>query len=136
MDTRAIDSNKNFFLTKVPNRSINTLTEYLLGKIRIGSLLCTDGYPSYPGVADNLALNHRVVNHSMGFVGSDGTHTNNIEAFWSHMKSSMRKENGVMRVNIDNWLNEYTFKRRYIVGANKEEFEVIFKKILKYLFSE
>jgi len=36
------------------------------------------------------------------------TQTNYIEGFWSHLKSTMRKENGVQRNFIDNWIAQYT----------------------------
>lgn len=60
--------------------------------VSVGSILHSDGYPSYLAVADNLNLAHHVVNHSRGFVSVDGTHTNNIEGFGAHLKSSIRKE--------------------------------------------
>ncbi|KAG0418566.1 hypothetical protein DMUE_6400, partial [Dictyocoela muelleri] len=86
---------KNFYLKRVENRQSDTLSFALEGLIGVGTLVCTDGYPSYPNVCSNLALNHKTVNHSIGFVAPDGTHTNNIEGFWSHLKSQMRKEDGV-----------------------------------------
>jgi hypothetical protein len=65
----------------VENRSVECLSTALEGRICVGSFLYGDGHPSYPGVARNLALSHKVVNHSIGFVASDGTHTNNIETY-------------------------------------------------------
>ena len=132
----AVDENKNFIIKRVPNRQSETLRTTLEGVVRVGSILCTDGYPSYPSVAANLSCLHRIVNHSEGFVSQDGTHTNNIESFWSHLKSTMRKENGVMRANIDEWLAEYTFKRRYIIGETREEFLKVFIEILKIIINE
>lgn len=123
-----------FILKRIPNRRIETLTEVLGKSLLIGTMLFSDGYPSYPSVAENLGVSHRVVNHNRGFINEDGTHTNNIEGFWSHLKSSMRKENGVKRTNIDNWLIQYTFKRRYIMGASKEEFAALFIAIIKLYF--
>jgi hypothetical protein len=125
---------RNFFVKRIENRQIMTLSESLESVIFVGSRLFTDGHPSYPGVASNLSLVHSVVNHNRGFVASDGTHTNNIEGFWSHLKSSMRKENGVQREKIDDWLNFYTFRRRYLMHCNREEFAEIYIEILKYYF--
>ncbi|KAG0422569.1 hypothetical protein DMUE_6200, partial [Dictyocoela muelleri] len=111
-----------------------TITPALEDVIRVGSVLYSDGHPSYPAVASNLGLEHKVVNHSEGFVNDEGNHTNDIEAFWSHLKASMRKENGVKRENVDNWLAEYEFKRRYLVNSTCEEFEAYFIEILKIIF--
>lgn len=132
----AIDNTneKNFFLKRVDNRRITTITDCLRGSINLGSVLVSDGHASYPSVARNLNLVHHVVNHSLGFVGPDGTHSNNIEGFWSHLKSTMRKENGVKRINIDDWLIQYTFKRRFVLGCSREEFFGVFVAILKYYF--
>lgn len=127
--------NKNFFIKRIPDRTIESITTALEGVVRCGSRFYTDGYPSYPRVAENLSLNHSVVNHSSGFISTDGTHTNNQEGFWSHLKASMRKEHGVKRENIDIWIDEYTFKRRYIIGSKREEVCTIFIELLKYLLN-
>jgi hypothetical protein len=110
------------------------MTSSLQQVILPNSNLLSDGHASYPAVARNLQCQHRVVNHSIGFLSEDGVHTNNIECFWSHLKASMRKENGVKRINIDRWIDQYTFQRRYIVGSSREEFSTIFVEILKYYF--
>jgi hypothetical protein len=55
-------------------------------------------------------------------VSEEGTHTNNIEGFWSHLKLTMRKENVFKKANIDDWIIQYTFKRRYIMNSSREEF--------------
>jgi hypothetical protein len=126
---------KNFYLKRVENRQIMTMTGAFDGVICVGSILYSDGHPSYPGVTRNLGLTHQVVNHSVGFVAEDGTHTNNIEGFWAHLKSCMRKENGVKRVNIDGWLEMYTFRRRYLMNCTREEFSMIFIEVLRYYLS-
>ncbi|KAG0433954.1 hypothetical protein DMUE_5356, partial [Dictyocoela muelleri] len=113
-------------------RRVSTLTEVLGRHIRIGSILKTDGYPL---TASNLSLRHEVVNHSNGFVTEDEIHTNNIEGFWSHLKSQMRKQNGVHRMNIDDWLVFYSFRRKYIIGKDGEIFAFIYIEILKHFFN-
>jgi len=75
------------------------------------------------------------VNHTKGFCTSDGSHTNNIEGFWAHMKSSMRKKHGVKRSSIDKSLIQYTFKRRYLMNKKPEEFSETYIEILR-LFSD
>jgi hypothetical protein len=88
----------DFYVTQVVNRSVQCLTEALEGGIGVGSILHSDGHPSYPGVSRNLGLRHKVVNHSLGFRAPDGTYTNNIENVWSQLKSEITKERGVKRV--------------------------------------
>lgn len=133
----AIDNTdqKNFYLTRIPNRTVENLSSALDGKVSVGSRFYTDGYPSYPRVAENLGVQHFVVNHNHGFVSSDGTHTNNIEGFWSYLKSEMRRQGGVMRSNIDKWLEEFSFRRRYLQNYKASEVFNIFKELLKIHFA-
>lgn len=84
-------------------------------------------------MCDYLAFDHKVVNPSLGFLAPYETHSNNIKGFQFHLKSSMRKENCVKQINLDSWLVEYSFKRRYLMKCNGEEFENIFISILKIL---
>ncbi|KAI5152874.1 hypothetical protein ENBRE01_3082 [Enteropsectra breve] len=130
-----VDNNNNFFIKRLLNRRADTITNVLHEKIIPCSNFLTDGYPSYPQVAANLHLEHHVVNHSEGFITADGVHTNGIEGFWAHLKSQMRKQHGVARNNIDNWLIEYTFMRRFLMNATKTEKSTIFLEILKIMFN-
>ncbi|KAG0420014.1 hypothetical protein EQH57_0326 [Dictyocoela roeselum] len=132
----AIDDSpeKNFILKRVKNRETVTLTKALEGFIGVGSKLCTDGHPSYPGVCENLCLKHKFVNHSEGFINDEGVHTNNIEGFWSYLKSEMRKQHGIKRQNIDIWLDEFTFRKRFLGNYEPEIVSEVFIKILKVFF--
>lgn len=133
----AIDNTneKNFMIKRVENRKVETLTRELGGKILIGTTVCTDGYISYPQTCRYLGLPHKIVNHSQGFINDEGIHTNNIEGFWSHLKSQMRKENGVKRENLDIWLTEYEFKRRFLINAEDDEVIEKFIEIMKIILN-
>ena len=89
-----------------------------------------DGYPSYPEVNRFLNLERRVVNHTHGFRALNGTHTNDIEGFWSFMKEKMRKEHGVKKENIDGWLIEFSFFRKYVLGKTPSEVSTVYCEIL------
>jgi hypothetical protein len=130
----AYDSS-NLFVTQVENRSIECLTRALEGRIAVGSILYSDGHPSYPAVARNLGLTHKVVNHSIGFVAPDGTHTNNIENVWSRMKSEMTKEHGVKRTEIDFWLAEFTYRQYNLHEDDLDSFYDSYIQILKTLLN-
>ncbi|KAG0423579.1 hypothetical protein DMUE_6139, partial [Dictyocoela muelleri] len=94
------------------------------------SLFCTDGYPSYPSVARRLGVEHKIVSHSEGFKAPDGTHINNIESLWATLKSEKRKQHGVKRVEIDEWLEEFTFRQRFFEGNDVNDISGFFFKIL------
>ncbi|KKO73759.1 hypothetical protein AAJ76_2480001203 [Vairimorpha ceranae] len=40
----------------------------------------------------NFKLWDHIINHTEGFRSEDGSHTNNIEGFWGHMKGTIRKK--------------------------------------------
>ena len=40
----------------------------------------------------------------------DGTHTNNIENFWSHLKSHLRTMHGVYTELLLSYLDEYMYR--------------------------
>jgi hypothetical protein len=48
----------------------------------------------------------------------------------------MRKEHGILRTNIDDWIEEFTFWRKHVSGKNCEEIGIIFIKILSLCFNE
>ncbi|KAG0420433.1 hypothetical protein EQH57_0144 [Dictyocoela roeselum] len=133
----AIDDspNKNFILKRVENRQAETLTKALCGIVGVGSKLCTDGHPSYPSVCDNLGLRHKFVIHSEGFINDEGVHTNNIEGFWAYLKCEMRKQHGIKRENIDIWLEEFCFRKRFLKNYDPESVSNVFTVILKEIFN-
>jgi len=61
------------------------------GFIIDGGILFTNRNSSYRSTDYALGVEHHQVNHSLLLKGENGTHKNNIEVFWAHMKSSMRK---------------------------------------------
>ncbi len=105
------------------NIKIYTSCNAIKGEILLESTVFSNGYSLYPSVSRNLFFD--CGNHNHGFVSSDGIHNNGIEGFWYHLKASMRKENGVKRENIDDWLKQYTFRRWFVMWCSREEFSSI-----------
>jgi hypothetical protein len=69
-----------------------------------GSIIVSDGYPSYPKAASQFGSIHEIVYHSVGSVNEDGAHTKQIENFWSHLKHDYRKRSGLLKDRIVPWL--------------------------------
>ena len=65
---------------------------------------------SYTSIAEILTLEHRVVNHSVEFVASDGTHTNTIEATWCGLKLLIPKRNRTK--DVEGYLWEYIWRKK------------------------
>jgi hypothetical protein len=127
---------KKFFMKIVPNRQAITLKNVVEQFVHPGSILVTDGYPSYPVVACSLNMSHFVVNHSEGFTNQTGDHTNNIENLWSHLKLSISSKHGVMNSNISAFLNEFEFRKKHLDYSNKTSVDDMYKNILKRIFNK
>ena len=100
--------------------------------MRPGSIIVTDGYPSYPSAVTNFGSRHEVVNHSIGFMNADGAHTNQIENIWSHLKQEYRARGGINRGRIILFLKEFIWKKTNICNADQETLKMAFIKIVEF----
>ncbi|KAF9761129.1 hypothetical protein NGRA_2836 [Nosema granulosis] len=66
---------REFVLEILPNRKASTIEDFMRRRFHPGTICITDGYPSYPLAVRNFGSEHYVVNHSQGFITSDGVHT-------------------------------------------------------------
>ncbi|KAG0419798.1 hypothetical protein DMUE_6362, partial [Dictyocoela muelleri] len=115
------NNTNNFRIIIVPDRTIETLTNILQRYVKQKSIIISDGYPSYPKAVQNNHFKHIVVTHVDGFVNSEGESTNKIENLWSHLKSDIRKDHGVMFSNINNFLRSFSFRKRYLTNISSEK---------------
>lgn len=108
---------KKFFLKLVLNRKVETMLEVFRECILPGSVLVTDGYPSYPRAVREFGSVHEVVNHNHGFVTVDGVNTNQIENLWSHLKQDYRGRVGVNHSRIVLFINEFSWIKKNITHS-------------------
>lgn len=123
---------REFVLEIVPNRQSTTLEDIFTRRVRPGSIIVTDGYPSYPSAVTNFGSRHEVVNHSIGFMNADGAHTNQIENIWSHLKQEYRARGGINRGRIILFLKEFIWKKTNICNADQETLKMAFIKIVEF----
>jgi hypothetical protein len=102
---------RQFFLELVPNRKWDTILEVFNECILPGTIIVTDGYPSYPRAVETFCSEHERINHSLGFVNETGGHTNQIENIWSHMKQDYRRKGGINHGRITLWIDEFSWKK-------------------------
>jgi hypothetical protein len=76
-----------------------------------GSIVKTDGYPTYPNILSKMNCQHIVVNHTLGFKNDNGEHTNTIENLWSCLKNDITRRHGVIRKNLNLFLSEWSWKK-------------------------
>jgi len=105
----------------VPDTSENTLIPEIVKKIKLHSIVYTDGYKSYNSL-DMSGFHHHRINHSESFVNKKN-HINGIENFWNQAKRVLRKYNGIERSAFPLFLKECEFRFNY--GTPKHQLETL-----------
>lgn len=105
----------------VPDTSENTLIPEIVKKIKLHSIVYTDGYKSYNSL-DVSGFHHHRINHSESFVNKKN-HINGIENFWNQAKRVLRKYNGIERSAFPLFLKECEFRFNY--GTPKHQLETL-----------
>jgi transposase-like protein len=103
---------RRVFLVAVEDRSAATLSEIIRNHVLPGSIVHTDLWRGYSGV-EELGLEHRTVNHFIGFIDEEtGVHTNTVEGTNHALKLQVpikcRSRNG-----IDDHLLEFMWRRKH-----------------------
>jgi transposase len=103
------DDHGHVTATVVPDAAVETLLPKVQRKVLDKSLVYTDEWAAYNGLAKHGYLHSRVT-HSQAVYVSGDVHTNTIEGFWSLVKRGI---SGVYHSVSDKWLqaylNEYAF---------------------------
>jgi transposase-like protein len=104
---------RKIFLVQVPDRSAATLLPIIARHVLPGSIVHTDLWRSYFGVADLIGVSHLTVNHSQTFVDEDtGVHTNYIEGSWAGIKIRIPVRCRNQRF-VQDHLFEFMWRRRH-----------------------
>jgi transposase len=93
----------------VPNVEAKTLLPLLRQRVRAGSVVCSDTFISYTGVAAGGYI-HRLVDHSLTFSDRQGSHVNGLEGFWGYLKRRLAAKGGVRRERLPLYLAEYVWR--------------------------
>ncbi len=93
----------------VPNVEAKTLLSLLRQRVKAGSVVCSDTFTSYTGVAAGGYI-HRLVDHSQAFSDRKGNHVNGLEGFWGYLKRRLAVKGGVRRERLPLYLAEYVWR--------------------------
>ncbi|KCZ77306.1 hypothetical protein H311_01686 [Anncaliia algerae PRA109] len=118
------------------NRSSITMINIFRKYIHNGTTVVTDGFRSYPSAVASIEGIHIIVNHSLGFRNRDGFHTNNIENLWSILKYEIKKRRGILRSNIEIFLNEFKMKYNLSRKRTSDEIFYLWNVLVDYLFKD
>ncbi|MDO8689609.1 MAG: IS1595 family transposase [Dehalococcoidia bacterium] len=114
----------------VPNVEAKTLLPLLKGRVEPGTVVCSDSFKSYTGVAAGGYV-HRFVDHSQRFSDGQGNHINGLEGFWGYLKRRLAAKGGIRRERLPLYLAEYVWRYNHRQLSRAEQL----KKLLKLLQS-
>jgi len=94
----------------VPNCSRSTLQGIIRGKVKLESIIHTDGFRGYDGLIDLGYKKHYRVNHSRDEFARGKSHINGIENFWGIAKTRLSKFRGLSKTTFHLHLKECEFR--------------------------
>ena len=103
------------YMEVVPRCDAATLLPIIQQQLHPGSLVHSDEWAAYNQVQHlpNVSQ-HSTVNHSISFTNSiNGTHTQNIESYWNHVKTKFKRMKGVHEDMLMSYLDEFMWRERH-----------------------
>jgi transposase-like protein len=102
---------KKVLFFKVAKRDAVTLLNILYKHVEPETVVHSDCWQAYNHIVNlDKRYEHRTVNHTLYFVRPDGVHTNSIESMWAAAKRQFKRMNGVSRVYLQSYLDEYCWR--------------------------
>ena len=120
----------------VPNVEANTLMPLLRKRVAKGSIVCSDTFRSYTGVAARGYV-HRMVKHDQQeYVDAQGNHINGLEGFWGYLKRKLAAKGGIRRERLPLYLAEYVWRYNHRDMKIVDQIKLILSLLQnKYKFS-
>ena len=106
-----------------------TLQPLISQKVSPGSIVCSDTWKAYTGIASKGYV-HRLVNHGeRQYSDGKGNHINGLEGFWGYLKRKLASKGGIRREKLPLYLGEYVWRYNH----RKDTDKIKMKRILKLL---
>lgn len=94
----------------VPNVEADTLLPLLKQQVVTGTIVCSDTFKSYTGVAARGYV-HRLVKHEkQEYSDGKGNHINGLEGFWGYLKRMLASKGGIRQERLPLYLAEYVWR--------------------------
>jgi transposase len=94
----------------VPNVEADTLLPLLKQQVVTGTIVCSDTFKSYTGVAAKGYV-HRLVKHEkQEYSDGKGNHINGLEGFWGYLKRMLASKGGIRQERLPLYLAEYVWR--------------------------
>ena len=100
----------------------DTLQPLISKKVTTGSIVCSDTWKAYTGIAARGYV-HRLVNHGeKQYSDGKGNHINGLEGFWGYLKRKLSSKGGIRREKLPLYLGEYVW--RYNHRTDQERIKI------------
>jgi transposase-like protein len=88
----------------------DTLQPLISQKVTTGSIICSDAWQAYTGIAARGYI-HRLVNDGeCQYLDGKGNHINSLEGFRGYLKRKLSAKGGIRREKIPLYLGEYVWR--------------------------
>ena len=113
----------------VPDVEAKTLMPLISRRVKAGSIVCSDTWKSYTGVAAKGYV-HRLVKHHKGEY-SDGkeNHINGLEGFWGYLKRRLAAKGGIRKERLPLYLAEYVWRYNHRNDNIENQKKLIMKQL-------
>ena len=114
--------------TLVPDVEAKTLLPLLRHQVKAGSVVCTDTFRTYTGIAVGGYV-HRLVDHRQAFSDGQGGHVNGLEGFWGYLKRRLAAKGGIRRERLPLYLAEYVWRYNHRHLSRREQLQQLLKLV-------
>ena len=115
----------------VPNVEADTLLSLIRNRVKQGSVVYSDTWKGYTGVASGGYV-HRLVEHGKGeFSDKRGSHINGMEGFWGYLKRNLAAKGGIRRERLPLYLAEYVWRFNHRNLSTDEQIYKLLKSLCK-----
>ncbi len=101
-----------------------TLMPLISKRVKRGSVICSDTWKSYTGIAARGYV-HRLVDHGKGeYTDKQGNHINGLEGFWGYLKRKLASKGGIRKERMPLYLSEYVWRynhRKFTINQQTDK---------------
>ena len=116
----------------VPDVEAKTLLPLIDRRVERGSVVCSDTWTSYTGVAARGYV-HRLVKHSKGeYSDGRGNHINGLEGFWGYLKRRLASKGGIRKERLPLYLAEYVWRYNHRKFTTQQNINNLLNILYKY----
>src|SRR4030043_804883 len=109
----------------VPNVEADTLLPLLKQRVITGTIVCSDTFKSYTGVAARGYV-HRLVKHEkQEYSDGKGNHINGLGGFWGYLKRMLVAKGGIRKERLPLYLAEYVWRYNHRSQEIKDQIKCI-----------